>query len=91
MEGSSDEREMEVEALQSIYGEQFSTGGGSANEPVIYEVKLEQNNTKIIFTIPGTVSFLQRYFKFKHLGSLISLRLFDTNHRNFSSVYYRLL
>ena len=57
MEVSSEEREMEVEALKSIYGEQFTTGGGTAgHEPVFYEVKLEPKNIKIYFTIPGTSS-----------------------------------
>ena len=53
MEGSSEEREMEVEALQSIYGEQFTVIVDS--QPVLYEVKLQQTKTKIIFTIPGKI------------------------------------
>ena len=57
MECSSGEREMEVEALKSIYGEQFTTDGGKGDEPISYEVKLESKDIKIIFTIPGTVSF----------------------------------
>lgn len=44
---------MEVEALKSIYGEQFTTDGGKGDEPISYEVKLEPKNIKIIFTIPG--------------------------------------
>ena len=48
---------MEVEALKSIYGEQFTTDGGKGDEPISYEVKLESKDIKIIFTIPGTVSF----------------------------------
>lgn len=54
MEVSSEEREMEVEALQSIYGEQFSSVVGSGiDENLFYEVKLQQSDIKIIFTIPG--------------------------------------
>ena len=53
MEGSSEERDMEVEALQSIYGEQFTVMVDS--QPVSYEVKLQQTKTKIIFTIPGKI------------------------------------
>ena len=35
MDYSTEEQQMEVEALKSIYGEQFTTGGGSAdNHPV---------------------------------------------------------
>lgn len=59
MECSSEERKMEVEALQSIYGKQFSTGG---DENIFYEVNLEQSGTKIIFTIPGNIDFLQGHF-----------------------------
>ena len=59
MECSSEEREMEVEALQSIYGKQFSTGG---DENITYEVNLEESETKIIFAIPGNIDFLQRHF-----------------------------
>ena len=58
MDYSTEEQQMEVEALKSIYGEQFTTGGGSAdNQPVLYEVKVKQENTKIslIFTIPGII------------------------------------
>lgn len=69
MDYSTEEQQMEVEALKSIYGEQFTTGGGSAdNQPVFYEVKVEQENTKIslIFTIPGinlhfVISLLKLY------------------------------
>jgi len=53
MEYYSEEREMEVEALQSIYGEQFTAMAD--NPPVTYEVKLQQTTTKIIFTIPGKI------------------------------------
>lgn len=53
MEYSSEEREMEVEALQSIYGEQFTVMVDIP--PVTYEVKLQQTTTKIIFTIPGKI------------------------------------
>ena len=53
MESSLEEREMEVEALQSIYGEQFTVMVDS--QPVSYEVKLQQTKTKIIFTIPGKI------------------------------------
>lgn len=53
MESSLEEREMEVEALQSIYGEQFTVMVD--NQPVSYEVKLQQTKTKIIFTIPGKI------------------------------------
>ena len=53
MECSSEEREMEVEALQSIYGEQFTVMVDT--QPVSYEVKLQQTKTKIIFTIPGKI------------------------------------
>lgn len=58
MDCSTEEQQMEVEALKSIYGEQFTTGGGTADDqPVFFEVKVEQGNTKIslIFTIPGTI------------------------------------
>ena len=54
MEGSSEEREMEVEALQSIYGEQFTVMMVDS-QPVSYEVKLQQTKTKLIFTIPGKI------------------------------------
>ena len=57
MEGPSEEREMEVEALQSIYGEQFTVMVD--NQPVSYEVKLQQTKTKIIFTIPGKIVCFQ--------------------------------
>ena len=59
MEGSSEEREMEAQALQSIYGEQFTVVvanvKGEGNPPVTYEMKLQQTKTKIIFTIPGKI------------------------------------
>lgn len=58
MDCSTEEQQMEVEALKSIYAEQFTTGGGTADDqPVFFEVKVEQGNTKIslIFTIPGTI------------------------------------
>lgn len=57
MDCSSEEREMEVEALQSIYGEQFTVmvAKGDDNQPVSYEVKLQQTKTKIIFTVPGKI------------------------------------
>lgn len=57
MDYSTEEQQMEVEALKSIYGEQFTTGGSADNQPVFYEVKVKQENTKIslIFTIPGII------------------------------------
>ncbi|XP_068762123.1 uncharacterized protein [Montipora capricornis] len=49
----SEDRKMEVEALQSIYGELFTTfEGGDHDEIFHYEVNLMQSDIKIIFTIP---------------------------------------
>ena len=47
MEGSSEEREMEVEALQSIYGEQFTVMMVDS-QPVSYEWKLQKTKQKLI-------------------------------------------
>ena len=59
MEYSSVEREMEAEALQSIYGEEIvSVKGSEENQPVSYEVNFQQSKTKIIFTLPGEITFL---------------------------------
>lgn len=60
MEYSSVEREMEAEALQSIYGEEIvSVKRSEENQPVSYEVNFQQSKTKIIFTLPGEVIFPQ--------------------------------
>ena len=54
MECSSEEREMEVEALQSIYGEHFTVMAAKGGDDApVYEMKLQPTTTKIIFTIPG--------------------------------------
>lgn len=59
MEYSSVEREMEAEALQSIYGEEIvSVKRSEENQPVSYEVNFQQSKTKIIFTLPGEITFL---------------------------------
>ena len=74
METSSEEREMEVEALQSIYGEQFSTGVGSEiDENVFYQVKLRQSDIKIIFTIAGNVKVLQWRYRLRNLSRILLL------------------
>lgn len=62
MECSSEEQEMEVEALRSIYGEQFTIMAARedkqpVSQPVLYEMKLQQSETKIVFTIPGKSMF----------------------------------
>ena len=60
MEYSSVEREMEAEALQSIYGEEIvSVKRSEENQPVSYEVNFQQSKTKIIFTLPGEITFPQ--------------------------------
>ena len=54
----SEDRKMEIEALQSIYGELFTTfEGGDQDEIFQYEVNLMQSDIKIIFTIPGNSAF----------------------------------
>lgn len=59
MEYSSVEREMEAEALQSIYGEEIvSVKRSEENQLVSYEVNFQQSKTKIIFTLPGEITFL---------------------------------
>ena len=59
MEYSSVEREMEAEALQSIYGEEIvSVKRSEENQTVSYEVNFQQSKTKIIFTLPGEITFL---------------------------------
>ena len=60
MEYSSVEREMEAEALQSIYGEEIvSVKRSEENQTVSYEVNFQQSKTKIIFTLPGKIIFPQ--------------------------------
>ena len=60
MEYSSEEREMEAEALQSIYGKEIVTVKRShENEPVSYEVNFQHYKTAIIFTLPGEIFFPQ--------------------------------
>lgn len=60
MEYSSEGREMEAEALQSIYGEEIlSVKRSEENQPVSYEVNFQQSKTKIIFTLPGEIIFPQ--------------------------------
>ena len=59
MEYSSEEREMEAEALQSIYGEEVvSVKRSEENQPVSYEVNFQQSKATIIFTLPGEITFL---------------------------------
>ena len=59
MEYSSVEREMEAEALQSIYGEEIvSVKRSEENQTVSYEINFQQSKTKIIFTLPGEITFL---------------------------------
>ena len=49
MEFVTGEREMEQEALKSIYEEEFNV----ADQLTVYEVDLHDHNTKIKFTLPG--------------------------------------
>ena len=51
----SEDQKMEIVALQSIYGELFTTGqqGDLSGNRFHYEVKFEEKEIKIIFTIPG--------------------------------------
>ena len=51
----SEDREMEIVALQSIYGKLFTSWqqGDQSGNRFHYEVKFEEREIKIEFTIPG--------------------------------------
>lgn len=51
----SEDQEMEIVALQSIYGKLFISWqqGDQSGNRFHYEVKFEEREIKIVFTIPG--------------------------------------